>query len=201
MFCAGADLKERKTMNEEEVKVFVRKLRSTFSMFEQMECPTISVLDGPSLGGGLELALCSDLRVATSQAFFALPETGLAIIPGAGGTQRLARLIGVSRAKELIFTGSRVKAEDALSLGLVNYVSPDFEQAVAKAVELAGVISEKGPIAIRAAKKAVHYGIDLPLDQGLALEDECYKMVINTEDRLEGLKAFAEKRPPVYKGK
>lgn len=107
----------------------------------------------------------------------------------------------MSRAKELIFTGSRVKAEDALSLGLVNYVSPDFEQAVAKAVELAGVISEKGPIAIRAAKKAVHYGIDLPLDQGLALEDECYKMVINTEDRLEGLKAFAEKRPPVYKGK
>ena len=86
MFCAGADLKERKTMNEEEVKVFVRKLRATFSMFEQMECPTISVVDGAAMGGGCELAVCSDIRVATQQAIFGLPETGLAIIPGAGGT-------------------------------------------------------------------------------------------------------------------
>ena len=111
MFCAGADLKERKLMNEEEVKLFLHKLRSTFSMFQQMECPTISVVDGHALGGGCELALCSDLRVATQQAIFALPETGLAIIPGAGGTQRLSRLIGVSRAKELIFTGDRLTAE------------------------------------------------------------------------------------------
>jgi methylglutaconyl-CoA hydratase len=110
MFCAGADLKERKTMNEDEVKKFVRKLRSTFSMLEQMECPTISVVDGPALGGGCELALCSDLRVSTEQVLYGLPETGLAIIPGAGGTQRLSRLIGVSRAKELIFTGDRLNA-------------------------------------------------------------------------------------------
>lgn len=114
-------------MNEEEVKTFVRKLRSTFSLFEQMECPTISVVDGPALGGGCELALCSDLRIATKQAIFGLPETGLAIIPGAGGTQRLSRLIGVSRAKELIFTGDRLSADEALSIGLVNHVSPDFD--------------------------------------------------------------------------
>jgi len=201
MFCAGADLKERKTMNEEEVKTFVRKLRSTFSMFEQMECPTISVVDGPALGGGCELALCSDMRVATKEAIFGLPETGLAIIPGAGGTQRLSRLIGVSRAKELIFTGDRLTADQALGIGLVNHVSADFDSAIAKAKEIAAKIGEKGPIAIRAAKKAVHFGIDLDLEKGLALEDECYKMVINTEDRLEGLKAFAEKRKPVYKGK
>jgi methylglutaconyl-CoA hydratase len=201
MFCAGADLKERKTMNEEEVKTFVRKLRSTFSMFEQMECPTISVVDGPALGGGCELALCSDMRIATKEAIFGLPETGLAIIPGAGGTQRLSRLIGVSRAKELIFTGDRLTADQALGIGLVNHVSADFDSAIAKAKDIAAKIGEKGPIAIRAAKKAVHFGIDLDLEKGLALEDECYKMVINTEDRLEGLKAFAEKRKPVYKGK
>lgn len=201
MFCAGADLKERKFMNDEEVKIFVRKLRSTFSMFEQMECPTISVVDGPALGGGCELALCSDMRVATKEAIFGLPETGLAIIPGAGGTQRLSRLIGVSRAKELIFTGDRLTADQALGIGLVNHVSADFDSAIAKAKEIAAKIGEKGPIAIRAAKKAVHFGIDLDLEKGLALEDECYKMVINTEDRLEGLKAFAEKRKPVYKGK
>ena len=111
MFCAGADLKERKTMNEDEVKTFVRKLRSTFTMLETMECQTISVIDGPALGGGCELALCTDLRIATAQAMMGLPETGLAIIPGAGGTQRLPRLIGVSKAKELIFTGERLSAD------------------------------------------------------------------------------------------
>jgi methylglutaconyl-CoA hydratase len=111
MFCAGADLKERKTMDQEEVKTFVRKLRSTFTMLETMECPTISIVDGPALGGGCELALCTDLRVATAQAILGLPETGLAIIPGAGGTQRLPRLIGVSKAKELIFTGERLSAD------------------------------------------------------------------------------------------
>jgi methylglutaconyl-CoA hydratase len=132
-----------------------------------MECPTISVVDGPALGGGCELALCSDLRVATKDAIFGLPETGLAIIPGAGGTQRLSRLIGVSRAKELVFTGDRLTADQALAIGLVNHVSGDFDQAIAKAIEIATKIGEKGPIAIRAAKRAVHFGIDMTLEQGL----------------------------------
>lgn len=188
-------------MQEDEVREFVRKLRSTMTMLEEMECPTISVVDGAALGGGCELALCTDMRIATKQATLGLPETGLAIIPGAGGTQRLPRLIGVSLAKELIFTGERLSAEQAKEIGLVNHVCEDFEAATKKAIELATLIGEKGPIAIRAAKKAIHFGVQLDLKAGLALEDECYKMVLNTEDRLEGLKAFAEKRKPVYQGK
>ena len=166
-----------------------------------MECPTISVVDGPALGGGCELSLCSDLRVSTKQAIYGLPETGLAIIPGAGGTQRLARLIGISRAKELIFTGDRLTPEQALEIGLVNHVCEDYEAASDKALEIAAKIGTKGPIAIRAAKKAIHFGIDMDLESGLQHEQECYKLVINTEDRLEGLKAFAEKRKPEYHGR
>ena len=114
MFCAGADLKERKEMSADEVVSFKRKMVATFNEFEALPCPTISVMDGPALGGGCELSLCSDLRVCTKQSIMGLPETGLAIIPGAGGTQRLPRLIGVSKAKELIFTGRRINSEEAL---------------------------------------------------------------------------------------
>jgi len=117
-----------------------------------MECPTISVIDGAALGGGCELALCTDLRIATNDAVFALPETGLAIIPGAGGTQRLTRLIGESRSKELIFTGDRVTGKEAHQIGLVNHVMVDYKAANEKAIEIAMKIGEKGPIAIRAAK-------------------------------------------------
>ena len=176
-------------------------MRKTFTMFSQMECPTISVVDGPALGGGCELSLCSDMRVATKQAIFGLPETGLAIIPGAGGTQRLARLIGISRAKELIFTGDRLTPEQALQIGLVNHVAEDYEAACRKALEIAGKIGEKGPIAIRAAKKAIHFGIEMDLEAGLQHEQDCYQLVINTEDRLEGLRAFVEKRKPSYVGR
>ena len=127
MFCAGADLKERKDMQPEEVRAFLRKLKSTFLLFENLSCPTISVIDGACLGGGLELALCSDLRVATKTATLGLPETSLAIIPGAGGTQRLPRLIGTSKAKELIYTGDKLNGEEALRLGLVNHAEQDFD--------------------------------------------------------------------------
>lgn len=166
-----------------------------------MQCPTISVIDGPALGGGTELALCTDIRVATASAVFALPETGLAIIPGAGGTQRLSRLIGESRAKELIFTCDRLTGEEAYRIGLANHVTADYQAANDKAVEIARKICEKGPIAIRAAKKAINGHEHDDLKKGLAFEGECYKMVLETEDRLEGLKAFAEKRKPVYQGK
>ena len=113
----------------------------------------------------------------------------------------MARLIGISKAKELIFTGDRVSAEQALELGMVNHVRDDYDSAVEKAIEIATKIGEKGPIAIRAAKKAVHFGIDMDLESGLQHEQDCYQMVINTEDRMEGLRAFAEKRKPVYQGK
>ena len=127
-------------------------MKLTFLLLENMACPTISVVDGPALGGGLELSLCTDIRVATKSAILGLPETSLAIIPGAGGTQRLPRLIGTSRAKELIFTGDRVSPDDALRIGLVNHVQDDYEKAFEKAKEIAFKISEKGPIAIKAAK-------------------------------------------------
>jgi len=201
MFCAGADLKERKGMTEDEVKRFLFDLRSTFIHLEGMPCPTIAVVDGPALGGGCEMALCTDLRVSTQSAIFALPETGLAIIPGAGGTQRLTRLIGASRSKELIFTGDRISGDDAYKIGLVNHVTADYEAANAKALEIAMKIGEKGPVAIRAAKEAIN-GCELDdHKKGLEFEGKCYEKVLKTEDRLEGLRAFAEKRKPEYQGR
>ncbi len=152
MFCAGADLKERKEMSELEVRHFLRKMKLTFLLLENMACPTISILDGPALGGGLELSLCTDIRIASKGAVLGLPETSLAIIPGAGGTQRLPRLIGQSKAKELIFTGDRISPDEALKVGLVNHVADDYEQAIIKAKEIASKIADKGPIAIKAAK-------------------------------------------------
>jgi methylglutaconyl-CoA hydratase len=201
MFCAGADLKERKDMTEAEVRNFLRKMKLTFMLLENMACPTISVVDGAAMGGGLELSLCTDMRIVTKGALLSLPETGLAIIPGAGGTQRLPRLVGVSKAKELIFTGDRVTPEEAQRIGLVNHVCDDYDKAFEKAKEIANKIGDKGPIAIKAAKQAISYGMNVDLRSGLELEDACYNKVIPTEDRLEGLKAFAEKRKPVYKGK
>lgn len=130
-----------------------------------------------------------------------LPETSLAIIPGAGGTQRLPRLIGQSKAKELIFTGDRLSPEEALRIGLVNHVCEDYDKSVEKAFEIAKKIGEKGPVAIKAAKQAISFGMNVDLRSGLELEDACYAKVLPTDDRLEGLKAFAEKRKPAYKGK
>ena len=201
MFCAGADLKERKDMQEQEVRHFLRKMKLTFLLLENMACPTISIIDGPAMGGGLELSLCTDMRIATKGAKMSLPETGLAIIPGAGGTQRLPRLIGMSKAKELIFTGDLVPPEEAVRIGLVNHVADDFDKAFEKAKQIAAKIGDKGPIAIKAAKQAISYGMNVDLRTGLELEDACYQKVIPTEDRLEGLKSFAEKRKPQYKGK
>lgn len=201
MFCAGADLKERKTMDEATVRQFLRRMKNTFIGFENMPCPTISIVDGAALGGGCELSMCSDIRIATKQTLMGLPETGLAIIPGAGGTQRLPRLIGESRAKELIFTGDRLNAEQAHNIGLVNHVTDDYDSATIMALEMANKIGEKGPVAIKAAKQAISNGMKMDLRSGLELESACYARILPTEDRLEGLKAFAEKRKPVYKGK
>ena len=199
VFCAGADLKERATMSQPEVAAFVHGLRSGFTELEDLPVPVIAVLEGAAFGGGLELALAADLRVAGLDARMGLVETTLAIIPGAGGTQRLPRLIGSSRAKELIFTGRRIGAEEALHLGLV-----DRTVAVGTALEsslaLAREILPNGPVALRMAKLAVNRGLDLDRDSGLAFEQACYAQVIPTRDRLEGLAAFKEKRRPQYKG-
>ncbi|CAD6243171.1 unnamed protein product [Miscanthus lutarioriparius] len=200
VFCAGADLKERRLMGPTEVRDFVNSLRSTFSSFEALSIPTIAVVEGVAFGGGLELALSCDLRICGEDAKFSLPETGLAIIPGAGGTQRLPRIVGRSRAKELIFTGRRFDAVEAVTMGVVNYCVPAGE-AYQKALELAREINQKGPVAVKMAKKAINQGAEVDMPSALAVEEECYEQVLHTQDRLEGLAAFAEKRKPVYKGK
>ncbi|KAJ3326884.1 hypothetical protein HDU76_012550 [Blyttiomyces sp. JEL0837] len=199
VFCAGADLKERATMNPTEVAAFVHGLRSAFSELESLPMPTIAAIDGAALGGGLEVALATDIRIAGGGAKLGLPETRLAIIPGAGGTQRLPRLIGVSKAKELAFTGRILTAKDAAALGLVNHAVDGF--AYEKALEIAREILPAGPIAIKMAKLAINQGSQLELSSGLSFEQSCYAQVIPTEDRLEGLRAFKEKRTPVYKGR
>ncbi|XP_022965119.1 probable enoyl-CoA hydratase 2, mitochondrial isoform X2 [Cucurbita maxima] len=198
VFCAGADLKERKKMTASEVHSYVTSLRAAFTFLEGLCIPTISVIEGAAFGSGLEMALACDLRI-WEDAKLSLPETGLAIIPGAGGTARLPRLVGKSIAKELIFTGRKVSGRDALSIGLVNYCVPAGE-AYAKALEIAQEINQKGPLAIKMAKKAIDEGLERDLESAMEVEDECYKELLDTKDRLEGLTAFAEKRKPRYRG-
>ncbi|KAL3362005.1 hypothetical protein AABB24_014712 [Solanum stoloniferum] len=199
VFCAGADLKERKTMILSEVQDFVSTLRSTFSFLEALHIPTIAAIEGIALGGGLEMAMSCDIRICGEDAVMGLPETGLAIIPGAGGTQRLPRLVGKSIAKDIIFTGRKISGKDAGSIGLVNYCVPAGEARL-KALELARDINQKGPLALRMAKRAIDQGVELDTESGLALEWDCYEQLLDTKDRVEGLAAFAERRKPQYKG-
>ncbi|CAG8571723.1 13204_t:CDS:10 [Ambispora leptoticha] len=200
VFCSGADLKERATMSSEEISKFLNNLRHAYRGLETLPMPTIAVIDGAALGGGLELALCCDMRVAGEHAKIGLPETKLAIIPGAGGTQRLMRVIGLGKAKELIFTGRNLNGQQALDLGIVNYAVKGGS-SFPKALELAREILPTGPIAIRLAKLAIDRGSQVDLESGLDFEKTCYDQVVPTEDRIEALKAFSEKRSPVFKGR
>jgi len=195
-FCAGADLKERQGMSEAEVKKFVKDvIGGTIHKIGRIDIPTIAAVNGGALGGGFELALACDIRVFSEDAKVALRETALAIIPGAGGTQRLPRLIGYSKALLWILTARTFSAQEALVHGVANDVVP-FRNLHQTAVKLAEEINANGPIAVRLAKKAVKQGLDVPLSKGLEIENECYNQVIPTQDRLEALKAFAEKRKP-----
>jgi methylglutaconyl-CoA hydratase len=200
VFCAGADLKERRDMTQQEAGIFVSKLRGSFTQLANLPLPVIASVEGAALGGGLEIALGADIRVAGSDAIFGLPETGLAIIPGAGGTQRLPRLIGEARAKELMFTGRRVNAADAEAYGIVNHTVP-AGSALEKSMDIAREIARNGPIGVRMAKLAVNTGLQCDITSGMEIERACYAQTIPTEDRLEGLNAFREKRKPVYQGK
>ncbi|MFO8033509.1 MAG: enoyl-CoA hydratase [Desulfohalobiaceae bacterium] len=199
-FCAGADLKERAQLSQEQVKEFIYTIRSLFTEVENLNKPVIGAVNGIALGGGTELALACDIRYSADQASMGLTETKLAIIPGAGGTQRLPRLVGRSRAKEMIFTGRRLDAEEARQIGLVDAVVPK-EQLLKKCLETASLICENGPLAVEQAKYAINTGLETDLHTGLAVESNAYWLTIPTEDRLEGLAAFREKRKPVYKGK
>ena len=200
VFSAGADLRERSTMTQDEAAEFVTSLRRTFDSLANLPMPVISAIEGVAVGGGLEIALTSDIIVAGGDAKFGLPETSLAIIPGAGGTQRLPRLIGVARSKELIFTARRIDAKTAHEYGLVQHVVPAGE-AQRKALAIAKEIASNGPLAIRAAKSAILQGMDAAsLTEAMEIERKYYQTIIPTEDRLEGLAAFREKRKPEYKG-
>lgn len=198
-FCAGADLKERARMSAEEVHGFHRAVRDGFRAIERAPQPFVAAVNGAALGGGLELALACDLRVLADGAEVGLPEVGLGIIPGAGGTQRLPRLVGVGRAKDLILTARRVGAAEALSLGLVSRVAP-AGRVVEEAVALAAQVARNAPVSLRQAKRAVDDGWHLPLEEALALENALYQDCLRSRDRVEALRAFAEKRPPVFEG-
>lgn len=198
-FCAGADLKERTGMNPQQVRQTVALIRDTINALQALPKPVIVAVNGAAFGGGTELALACDIRIASEHARFALTETSLGIIPGAGGTQRLPRLIGAGRAKELIFSARRVNAEDALQIGLVEYVVP-AASLLDKAMEIAGRIARNAPIALAQAKFAIDQGLETSLGNGLAIEQNAYEVTISTQDRLEGLQAFREKRAPHYTG-
>jgi enoyl-CoA hydratase/carnithine racemase len=198
-FCAGADLKERARMAPEEVHAFHGGLKGALLALERSPQVFVAALNGAALGGGLELALACDLRVAAEGAEMGLPEVSLGIIPGGGGTARLPRMIGVARAKDLILTGRRVGAAEALAMGLVARIAPATRLA-AEALALAEQVARNAPVSLRQAKRAVDEGFHLPLEEALALENRLYQDCLASKDRLEALRAFAEKRAPVFTG-
>lgn len=199
-FCAGADLKERAQMTPSETKDTVALIGSVVNQLADMPQPTLAVLNGSAFGGGLELALACDIRMAADHIKIGLTETSLGVIPGAGGTQRLPRIIGTAKAKELIFTAKKIDTAEALSIGLLEHVVPS-ERLPEKIAEMTDAICRNAPIAVRQAKAAVTNGTDAGLEAGLLIEQQAYEATLFTEDRLEGLNAFREKRLPVYKGR
>jgi methylglutaconyl-CoA hydratase len=200
-FCAGADLKERAGMSQDEVRALLLAYESELGWLETCAVPTIAAINGAALGGGLELALLCDLRIAAHHAVLGLPETSLGVIPGAGGTQRLPRLLGEARAKELILRAARLSAPEALILGLVNQVLPKSEDFVLEVMNWAEPILSGAPLAIRAAVSAMRGAATRDLRAGLALERAAYEQCLASEDRVEALAAFSEKRRPVFKGR
>jgi methylglutaconyl-CoA hydratase len=199
-FCAGADLKERQGMTVDEVRLFVPKLAEACNAAAAIPYPTIAAVAGVAAGGGCELALACDLRVLADNTSIGLRETALAIIPGAGGTQRLPRLIGPSRAKRWILQAKLYTAEEALIDGVADRVVP-LERLDDEVRALAESIAANGPVAVRQAKRAIEEGASLPLAEALDLEWQCYLPTLDTQDRVEALEAFAEKRPPRFRGR
>ena len=198
-FCAGADLKERQGKSEEELRAHNRKIFRAVQAISALPVPVIGAINGYALGGGCELALACDLRIAAETAFFGLTEVTLGIIPAAGGTQRLPRLIGRARAKELIFTGKRIDARRAEAIGLVNAVVPAAE-LLPEARRWADLLQRNAPLALRGAKRAIDEGSERSLAEGLELEAEIQFALYQSQDWKEGLAAWSAKRPPVYRG-
>ncbi len=199
-FCAGGDLKERNGMSEEQWLVQHAIFEEAFYAIMNCTVPVIAAVNGSAIGGGCELALACDFIYASASARFALTETTLGILPGCGGTQNLPRAVGERRAKELILMGKAFTAQDAYEWGMVNRV---FEPAalMPAALEAANAICASAPVALRQAKTAIRRGLDVDLRTGLAIEIEAYNRTVVTEDRLEGVRAFGEKRKPIFTGK
>ncbi|SNT50216.1 Enoyl-CoA hydratase/carnithine racemase [Bacillus sp. OK838] len=199
-FSAGADLKERKTLTDAEVRRNVKSIRDVFNSIAGLPQPTIAAVNGYALGGGFEWLLSCDFAIAAEGVSLGLTETSWAIIPGAGGTQRLPRLIGEMKAKELIFTAKKLTAEEACRLGILLKVVPR-NQLMSVCEELAADIMKNGPIAVKQAKYAITQGMNTDLQTGMAIEGKAYELTIPTQDRLEALQAFSERRKTHFTGK
>jgi enoyl-CoA hydratase/carnithine racemase len=199
-FCVGGDLKEREGMTDETWRAQHVIFEAAAARLLHCPVPVIAAVEGFAMGGGCELAVLSDLVVCSETAVFAVPEVTRGIFPGIGGTQLLPRIVGAPMAKEMIFTGRRVDAGEAKAIGLVNHVVP-AGQARAKALEIAATIADNGPIAVRQAKKAINWGGETDLETGMILAIEAYNNTVTTDDRLEGVRAFNEKRKPRFTGR
>lgn len=192
-FVAGADIGEMSTLTKAEGEAFGKIGNDVFRKLETFPIPVIAAINGFALGGGCEISMSCDIRICSENAVFGQPEVGLGITPGFGGTQRLARIIGVGKAKEMIYAATNVKAEEAYRIGLVNAVYP-LEELMPAAKKLAGKIAKNAPIAVRACKKAINEGLDAIMDEAIVIEEKLFGSCFETEDQKEGMKAFLEKR-------
>ena len=192
-FVAGADIGEMSTLTKAEGEAFGKIGNDVFRKLETFPIPVIAAINGFALGGGCEISMSCDIRICSENAVFGQPEVGLGITPGFGGTQRLARIIGVGKAKEMIYAATNVKAEEAYRVGLVNAVYP-LEELMPAAKKLAGKIAKNAPIAVRACKKAINEGLDAVMDEAIVIEEKLFGSCFETEDQKEGMKAFLEKR-------
>lgn len=199
-FVAGADIQEMAAMNYAEAKAFGEFGASVFRKIETCPKPVIAAVNGFALGGGCELALACDIRLASEKAKFGQPEVSLGITPGFSGTQRLARLVGFAKAKELIYTGKVITADDALKIGLVNQLTPP-ETLMDETRKMAETIAKQAPIAVRNAKQAINDGWDRSISEGIALEVELFARCFQTEDQKQGMQAFLKKEKTEFKGK
>jgi enoyl-CoA hydratase/carnithine racemase len=195
-FCAGADLKERDGMSQADWQAQHELFERGFMALMELPLPVIAALNGHAFGGGLEIALCCDFIYAAAGARFALPEVRLGIMPGGGGTQNLARAVGERRAKELILSARQFTADEGLAWGVFNKVG-----TVSEAIETAEAIAANAPLAVRQAKKSIHYGLQTDLLTGYRFEIEAYNRLVDTDDRREGVRAFNEKRKPMFRGR
>jgi enoyl-CoA hydratase len=199
-FVAGSDITEMAPLSSVEINDFVEKVRKASDRIYNLSKPVIAAVNGYALGGGCELAMCADLRICSDKARFGQPEINLAVIPGGGGTQRLTRLIGMTRAKELLYTGDMIDAQTALNMGLVNKVVP-LDSLMNEAKAMAQKLLTKSGRILSLLKTAVNSGVSMSLPDALDLEAQCFALCFATEDQKEGMKAFIEKRKAVFKNK